>query len=360
MIFAIGTKVILKFTGETGRVSRFLDDNMYLVQLDESDLAIPVFVEDLQLEQATSQPFSKTGPKPTKSQAHEPINTLSIVIPDFENFTPLGFQLAFEPIYAKDGLVEKYQLYVLNDTFHEVIFQMKLSKGSELLIDESGKLADLAVLKAGTLLFDDLNEHPTVVLSVGRLTTEGVQDQQERTLQLKPSQFFKKLKNIALLDKVMHHYVVFERLADLQQAKPSNSEDLLQYTKEHVKPINFNHPKRPKDTSHKAKIPTKENVFEFASFPTEIDLHIEKLYRDYSKLSNTDIIKIQLMAFEKYFQKAKNMGIEKFYVIHGVGKGKLKEEIWKELDASADVLSYKNEYHHKYGYGATEVVIDYR
>ena len=92
----------------------------------------------------------------------------------------------------------------------------------------------------------------------------------------------------------------------------------------------------------------------------EFDLHIEKLYRDYSKLSNTDIIKIQLMAFEKYFQKAKNMGIEKFYVIHGVGKGKLKEEIWKELDASADVLSYKNEYHHKYGYGATEVVIDYR
>ncbi len=359
MIYAIGTKVTLKFTGETGKVVRFLDDNMYLVQLEGTDLSIPVFVEDLQLEQKIVQSSGSSHAK-SKPQQHEIIDTLAIVIPDFEHFTPLGFQLAFEPHYTKDGLVEKYQIYVLNDTIHEVIFQLKLTKGEEVVGEESGKLADLAVLKAGTLLFDDLNEHPTIVLSVGRLTTEGIQDQQEKTLHLKPGQFFKKLKEVPLLGKIMHHYVVFEQLSDRQQSKETTPDDLLSYTKDHVKPINFQHPKRPVPQVHKAKIPTKDNVFEFASFSTEVDLHIEKLYRDYSKLSNTDIIKIQLMAFEKYFQKAKNMGIEKFYVIHGVGKGKLKEEIWKELDASSDVFSYKNEYHHKYGYGATEVVIDYR
>ena len=42
-----------------------------------------------------------------------------------------------------------------------------------------------------------------------------------------------------------------------------------------------------------------------------------------------------------------------FRVVHGLGKGKLKEEIYKILEKHEQVKSYKNEYHSRYGYGST-------
>lgn len=235
---------------------------------------------------------------------------------------------------------------------------MKLSKGSELLIDESGKLADLAVLKAGTLLFDDLNEHPTVVLSVD-WWWKGCKTNKSEHCNSSPASSLRNWKMSPCWTRWWLLCGVWA-VSWFAAGKAKQFEDLLQYTKEHVKPINFNHPKRPKDTSHKAKIPTKENVFEFASFPTEIDLHIEKLYRTYSKTKQYRYYKNSTDGFWKVLSKGKKHGHRKVLCDSWRRERQTKEEIWKELDASADVLSYKNEYHHKYGYGATEVVIDYR
>ena len=75
-------------------------------------------------------------------------------------------------------------------------------------------------------------------------------------------------------------------------------------------------------------------------------------------MSNAEIVRIQLAAFENYLNKAINLGVDRFFVIHGLGKGRLRNEIATRLLKHPQVQTFKNEYHAKYGYGATEVVLN--
>ncbi len=60
-------------------------------------------------------------------------------------------------------------------------------------------------------------------------------------------------------------------------------------------------------------------------------------------------------AFDKFLSQAIRLGVSKVFVIHGVGKGKLKDKIVTRLIQMPDVTNFKNEYHSKYGFGATEI-----
>ena len=86
----------------------------------------------------------------------------------------------------------------------------------------------------------------------------------------------------------------------------------------------------------------------------EIDLHIEELIPDASGLSNADMIQIQLRRFSKEMDFAITHHFKKLILIHGVGNGKLKQEIRKELRNYSGV-AFKDADSRKYGQGATEV-----
>jgi dsDNA-specific endonuclease/ATPase MutS2 len=88
---------------------------------------------------------------------------------------------------------------------------------------------------------------------------------------------------------------------------------------------------------------------------TVVDLHIEKLVDNWSHLSNLEILDIQLDNFEKYFELADLHKQSSLVIIHGVGECKLKNEIHELLKPRAVVKSFVNQYHHLYGYGATEI-----
>ncbi len=88
----------------------------------------------------------------------------------------------------------------------------------------------------------------------------------------------------------------------------------------------------------------------------EIDLHIEELVDSKSGLTNSEILSIQLERFEKEIQYCLSNGIKKLIVIHGVGNGKLKQEIISVLK-TIDDISYYDASYKNYGYGATEIMI---
>jgi dsDNA-specific endonuclease/ATPase MutS2 len=90
-----------------------------------------------------------------------------------------------------------------------------------------------------------------------------------------------------------------------------------------------------------------------------IDLHIEKLTDNYEKLSNLEIIGIQLAEFEKWFDLAIAHRQPSLIVIHGVGKGRLREEIHDILKTKKEVKHFINQYDPRFGYGATEVFFQY-
>ena len=87
----------------------------------------------------------------------------------------------------------------------------------------------------------------------------------------------------------------------------------------------------------------------------EINLHIEELIDDYSRMSNAQIIQIQLRHFQKALDTAQNNSCRKLIVIHGVGNGRLKQEVRTIL--SDENLRFHDASFSKYGFGATEVII---
>ncbi|MBT8218218.1 MAG: Smr/MutS family protein, partial [Bacteroidia bacterium] len=98
------------------------------------------------------------------------------------------------------------------------------------------------------------------------------------------------------------------------------------------------------------------HIITAGSFDIEIDLHIDKLTAHHHNLDKLQKLTIQLESMKRYIDTAKRLRIDHVFLIHGVGKGKLRDEIAKILRKDEDILYFKNEYHPKYGYGATEVV----
>ena len=64
---------------------------------------------------------------------------------------------------------------------------------------------------------------------------------------------------------------------------------------------------------------------------------------------------LQLQTLEKYLDLAVAHHQPSMIVIHGVGTGKLRDEIHEILRTRRDVKSFINRFHPAYGYGATEI-----
>jgi len=75
-------------------------------------------------------------------------------------------------------------------------------------------------------------------------------------------------------------------------------------------------------------------------------------------MTHAHILQIQEDHFNSYIYEAVRVGVDRVFIIHGVGEGILMKRIKAILDNIKEVKEYKNEYHFKYGYGATEVVFE--
>ena len=87
----------------------------------------------------------------------------------------------------------------------------------------------------------------------------------------------------------------------------------------------------------------------------EVDLHIEEILENTAGMDNAEIIRFQLRYFEKCLDEARRRPMKRFVAIHGVGKGRLRDEIRKLL--SAEDIEHYDAPLSKYGYGATEIIV---
>jgi hypothetical protein len=85
-----------------------------------------------------------------------------------------------------------------------------------------------------------------------------------------------------------------------------------------------------------------------------VDLHIEELVKDFSDMSNAQIISYQLNYFLYEMDQAVLNKLNKITFIHGVGQGVLKSAIREQLKKYPNIR-YREAPAEKYGYGATEV-----
>ncbi|GGF79951.1 Smr/MutS family protein [Wenyingzhuangia marina] len=85
----------------------------------------------------------------------------------------------------------------------------------------------------------------------------------------------------------------------------------------------------------------------------EVDLHIEKLVKSKSGMSNGDILNKQLDTAQHKVDFAIKNRIPKIVFIHGVGEGVLKDGLYSIFNRYS--LKYEEASYQRYGLGATEV-----
>ena len=68
---------------------------------------------------------------------------------------------------------------------------------------------------------------------------------------------------------------------------------------------------------------------------------------------------LQMKTFEKYLDLAVVHHLPSMIVIHGIGSGRLRDEIHEVLRYKREVKSFINQYDPRYGYGATEIFFQY-
>ncbi|MCB0706780.1 MAG: Smr/MutS family protein [Saprospiraceae bacterium] len=336
MILAIGTRVQISHTGDQGIVRAFLDNDMVEVHLPRENMNIPVAISDLTV---------PGGPKPDLPKKKTTEHRIPLPKQQFIALNPEGIQLAFEPL---DGDTH-YQVYLLNDTTHNVLYSFRRIQRGGSTISGHGKLDGGQALEIDKLLKTQLSDQTSYEIECWPILKMGSGKKRSGTIRLRPNVFFKSLRTVPILNIPMHWYSVIENFEE-EKSTPK-ADDLKTYTAKNLKPKSHHRDEDWMETFD------QHNVAEFAAFVPEIDLHIEALHPNPKSLNKNDILRYQLQQFDAFMEKAIRLGVDRVFIIHGIGKGKLRDAIFTRLLKNTDISTFKNEYHAKYGYGATEVIL---
>jgi len=94
----------------------------------------------------------------------------------------------------------------------------------------------------------------------------------------------------------------------------------------------------------------------------EIDLHFDTISQQYDRripINKTHILEHQLNIFKEFYWRAREKKVRRLIVIHGFGKGILREELHLFLIAQPGVDFFDAPYI-QYGHGAIQVEIRYK
>lgn len=320
--YRVGQKVFLTQLKAEGVIVRFDGKDMVFVKVNDD--IIPVFTEDI------------TDKFPVEEKQQES----HVYIPPIQKQNYSGVSLSLLPHKNKDGDIETFRALIVNAT--AVFFEIEYSFSFNTFKNEVKKIsaAPQSVTEIHCFAFDELNESPQFNFE---FVQKNLVSRRKKIVQkLKAKSFYDKQGTIPLIDQDGFVYQFF-----------TDWNLLFELETEHTQPLNH------ADLEKMMKAVKQEKHLEKTKIeiPTEIDLHIEKLTRQHKHLSNAEMLQIQLQAFEKALDQAIINRVGVFYAIHGLGTGKLKNEIAVLLKQNKFVLQFNNNFHPRYGMGATEIVL---
>lgn len=346
----VGDKV--KFLDEKGKgvITKIINKTTVGVTIEDG-FEIPYAISNLVVETDKNaaekntiiQPLS-SAIKPVQPVEQEPVYSVSHAKIQEEE----GIYLAFSPENAKDISHSNINVWLINHTAYTILFTYSIWTNGNYITLETGEIANLNADLMQTIHRKELNDHRNFKIDVlffsGR--EHDHQHPVSNVIKLKPIKLYKEnafQKNGFISDKALI-FPVYKLNSDQQDP------EAYLITEKKLSKILFQKNKvadKPKASKpHANNNPANE---------MEIDLHIEELLDDYSNMSNAEIIQVQLTYFQNALDKAMNEHFKKLIVIHGVGNGRLKQEV-RALIAATTSLKYYDASYARFGFGATEIV----
>jgi len=257
---------------------------------------------------------------------------------------PPGVWLMFLPKFETDefgdDIVDLLKVHLINGTGISYGFHYKVNYAGETGFDLKNELLVNQDFYVHDIPFDHLNDNPTFACEFTLLNADKSKaEYYETSLKLKAQQLFKKIEEIKLKGEPHFSYKLFDTYPARQE-----------HEKMDISALSAAGYKVYEASKARQHLPPARSV---------IDLHIEKITDDWKRLSNFEMLTLQLKEFEKYYELAVAHHQSSVIFIHGVGTGKLRDEIHEQLRLKKEVKYFVNQYHPSYGYGATEVFLQY-
>lgn len=243
-------------------------------------------------------------------------------------FSKKGIYLVFVPINDREIV-----LHLVNLTDWKILFTLYGRSDNQITGLASGMLESEKSQQITKLLWKDFEKWPvfdTHLLYYSE-TLSPEQPSLHYSLRCRPQSFHKRIQKAPLLEVKGHVYQI-----DLEESSaPAVSPAAIRESMLEV-PVDVN-------------VPLKQPQ----RVPSQIDLHADSLDEVKPGMSSDEILLVQLSVFKAYLEKAIVGGLENVTFIHGVGQGKLRQEIHRLLSKHPNVAYYKDAQKEKFGYGAT-------
>lgn len=333
MKYQIGDKIIVLHSDEEGKVIEIINDKMVLIEV--RGVKFPAYMDQIDFPY-----FRMFTQKKTVEKKKIHIDNIRREKSTLRKKTTDGVFLNFVPVFDKDvfddDVVEKVKVYLINHNEEEYVFKYNVSFFESESFELTSSLPGLSDFYLHDIDFENISDSPVFDFEFSLVKPDKKKTAfYERSIKLRGKQFFKKIEEIQ------------------HKNEPSFSMELFIHYPDKVEENKIDLSKL---GNAGFKIYDAKNIKQhLPPARTLIDLHIEKLTDSHSSLSNAEIMNLQISTFEKYLELSVLHRQPQFTVIHGIGEGKLREEIHEILKHRKEVKSFVNQYHHLYGYGATEI-----
>jgi hypothetical protein len=339
MKFEVGDKVVVTHSNEEAEVVDIINDKM--VMIDVRGVKFPAYVD--QLEYPYFKRFSEKKLFPTPKKEKQFIDDVPREKKKITQRVVDGVWITFIPIMDTDDfgddIVLELKVHLVNRTEAGYKFDYKLSYFGKSDFELLNQIHPFEDFYLHNVPFENLNDSPVFGFEFSLMTPDkNKADYFETSLKLKPKQVFARIEEVKKKGEATFSYKLLDEYPGKPYEEPVELQNLGKLAKAGFKIYDASKARQNLE-------PAKQ----------ELDLHIEKLAPNWESMSNLEILSLQMKTFEKYFDLAVAHHVPWMVVIHGVGSGKLRDEIHEQLRLRREVKSFINQYHPHYGYGATEV-----
>lgn len=338
MKFQIGDIVLILHSNEEAEVVDIINDKMVMV--DAGGVQFPVYKDQIDFPYLKRFMEKKNGDQKKPKQF---IDNIKKEKEANEKREEDGMWLTFIPVIDTDefgdDVVEELKVHLHNRTNASYNFDYKLAFFGKPEFELKNEIHPFKDFYLHDVPFEDLSDSPFFEFEFSLKKPEKTKAEIcTASLKLKPRQLFNKIEEIRSKNEASFSYRLFDKYPDkvieerIDIGSLSNKYKVFDASKakQHLEPAR-----------------------------SVVDLHIEKLTDNWQHLGNLQILAIQLKEFEKYYDLAIAHLQPSLIVIHGVGSGRLRDEIHELLKLRKEVKTFVNQYDPRFGYGATEILFEY-
>ncbi len=334
MKFQVGDKVLVLHSNEEGEVIDIINDKMVLV--DVRGVKFPAYIDQLDFPYFKRFTEKKLFPEKKQKKYVDDLKKEKENVPLPED----GLWLTFIPVSFidefGDEVVTDLKVHLHNRTKRSFHFDYHLSYFGNNAFDLKNEIRPFQDFYLHDVPFENMNDSPAFSFVFSLVVPDAaLAPYYESVTKIKPKQLFEKLRDIRLKNEPTFSYRLFET-----------------YPAKSLTP-------EPEPFLPKPYYDASEGRKHIEPARTVIDLHIEKLIDNWKSLTSSEMLGLQLQQFEKYYELAVIHHQPTLIVVHGVGSGRLRDEIHDILRLKREVKSFVNQYHPSFGYGATEIYFQY-